>query len=220
MNMRRRIVWIASIALLWGVGGTTVPAFAARTGVPASLTQAGEYAEDIYDAAKACNCKSAETLYAKLQSAVKRVKTDVNDQKANKNKLDKAVAELGSAVKSKNKQSAMESANTITYIAAEMSRPYAQVVPVEVTELDYYGRELEIWSAAKNMTRLQQAASGMRTAWQTVRPRVISHGGTAQARKFDSLMSQLAKAQTPADYGRLATPILDQVDMLEQVFTK
>jgi hypothetical protein len=216
MSTKRVILLVTFMVAMWGVAGIT-PAHAA---VPASLTQVGEYAEDIYDAAKTCNCKSAESKFNKLQGAVKHVKTDVADQEANKNKLDKAVATLGSAMKSKNKQAEMESANTITYIAAEMSRPYSPAVPVEVTELDYYGRELEIWSAAKNMTRLQQAASGAKTAWQTVRPQVISHGGSTHARKFDSLMSQLAKAQTPADYGRLATPILDQVDMLEQVFTK
>lgn len=209
------LVWIAGSAV-WAA----TPACAQQPRMPVSLTQAGEYGENIYDAAKAGNWSSSKSILKKLKASLVHVRAEVGDQLTGKRDLDAATAALGSAISLKNRQTAMQNANRVTFLVAEMSRPYKQRAPVELTELDYYGRELEMWSAAKDMRRLQQAASGMTTSWRTVRPRVVSHGGKAQAGKFDSLMGRLAKAKTPTDYGRLATPILDEVDMLENVFLR
>ena len=66
-------------------------------------------------------------------------------------------------------------------------------VPVEVTRLDYYGRELEIWAEVGTMARLKATASGMRHQWDTVRWRVDS---------------------------RLASRVLEEVDHLASVFQR
>ena len=70
--------------------------------------------------------------------------------------------------------------------------------------LDYYGREFEIWSASGNAAQLKTTAKEFRQTWNTLRPAV-------QARNS-------SEAKAPAEYGRLATPVLNAVDNLEKVF--
>ena len=53
-----------------------------------------------------------------------------------------------------------------------------------------------------------------------MRPQVESHGGSAQAQKFDNLVAQVQAAKSDNEYGLLATAVLDQVDNLEKVFNK
>jgi hypothetical protein len=54
----------------------------------------------------------------------------------------------------------------------------------------------------------------------TVMPAEVERGGMAEAARFDSIIASVKAARTPAQFGRTATPVLDQVDMLEGVFTR
>ncbi|MEA5554728.1 hypothetical protein VB713_27760 [Anabaena cylindrica UHCC 0172] len=106
----------------------------------------------------------------------------------------------------------------MTLLAANITKEFEPKVPVEVTLLDYYGRELEIWSATGNTSQLKKTASEMRRTWNAVRPSILARGGTAQVQKFDGLVASVEAAKSSKDYGRLATPVLDEVDNLEKVF--
>ena len=64
--------------------------------------------------------------------------------------------------------------------------------------LDYYGRELEIWSATENIAKLKTTASEMRRTWDAVRPSILSRGGTAP-QKFDALVARVEAAKSPSD---------------------
>src|SRR5216683_6512216 len=50
--------------------------------VPASLANAGEYGENVYDYAKANDWKNAGVKIAALKDAIKQVRTDVENQRA------------------------------------------------------------------------------------------------------------------------------------------
>jgi hypothetical protein len=57
----------------------------------------------------------------------------------------------------------------------------------------------------------------MRQAWNSLRPTIEAHSKT-EAKKFEALVAQVESAKTPADYTRVATPVLNEVDNLEKLF--
>src|SRR5882762_6567275 len=185
--------------------------------VPTSLSNAGEYGENVYDYAKANDWKNADVKLAALKDAVKKVRTDVKNQSAAVDRLDTDAAAVDRAVTAKDRQAAMQEANQVTLDVANMTTAYKLSVPIEVTELDYYGRELEVWAQVKDATKLQTTAHEMRRTWDSLRPTIAAKSAT-EAKKFDALVAQVDAAKTPADYTRVATPVLDEVDNLEKLF--
>jgi PBP1b-binding outer membrane lipoprotein LpoB len=185
--------------------------------VPTSLANAGEYGENVYDYAKAKDWKNAEVKLAALKDAVKNVSTDVKSQSAAVNRLDTNVSALDRAVTAKNQQATMREANQVTLDVADMTTAYKLSVPVEVTKLDYYGRELEVWAQAKDANKLQVTARDMRQTWDNLRPSIETHSAT-EAKKFDTLVAQVESAKTPAASAQVATPVLNEVDNLEKLF--
>ena len=64
----------------------------------------------------------------------------------------------------------MLDANRVTLIAANLAEPFHPRLPSDITRLDYHGRELETWSAAKNEEKFEQAADGLEKTWGLVVP--------------------------------------------------
>lgn len=198
---------------------TTPAAGAVKPGaVPASLVNAGEYGENIYDFAKAKNWTKTSARLNALKDATKQLHADVSG--ANTSEFDSTVAALEKDIAAKDQQATMRDANHATLLTADMTASYKPAVPIEVVKLDYYGRELEVWSAAKDTAKLQTTASEMSRTWNALRPTLEAHGGATEAKRFGELIARVEAAKSPADYARLATPILDEVDNLEKVFEK
>ena len=199
---------------------TAGPASAAKPAaetVPASLSSAGEYGENIYDYAKANDWKNANLKLVSLKDAIKKVRTDVRNQSASIDSLEANVAAVDRAVTAKDRQATMREANQVTLAVANMTSAYQLSVPVEVTRLDYYGRELEVWGQAQDANKLQATVGEMRRTWDSLRPKIEAHS-KAEARKFEALIAQVGSARTSADYSRVATPVLNEVDNLEKLF--
>ncbi len=76
----------------------------------------------------------------------------------------------------------MHEANEVTLDVANMTAAYKLNVPVEVTRLDYYGRELEVWAQAQDTNKLQAAAREMRQTWDSLRPRIEAQSKTENLR--------------------------------------
>jgi hypothetical protein len=189
----------------------------AEKSVPTSLSNAGEYGENVYDFAKANDWKKADIKAAALRGAVKKVHADVNNKSAEIAILDRNVTDLEHAVTTRDRQAAMREANQVTLDVANMTTAYKLSVPVEVTRLDYFGRELEVWAQAKDADKLQATAREMRRTWDSLRPAIAAHSA-AETKKFDALVAQIESAKTPADYARVATLELNEVDNLEKLF--
>ncbi len=184
--------------------------------VPASLTNLGEYAENLYDLAQANKWTKTGAKLTSLQNTAKRLTTEYKDS-ADAD-LNKSIAALNQAVAAKNRQATMIYSNQVTLIATKMTVPFQPKVPVEVALLDYYGRELQIWAGTGNTAKLKTTTNEIRKTWDAVRPSIESHRGSVPAQKFDSLVTRLEAAKSSSEYGRIATPMLDEVDNLEKVF--
>lgn len=189
--------------------------------VPTSVSQVGEYGENIYEAAKANNWTQVTAKLTSLKDAAKKIDTESKiSENPNEDQLDAAITALNKAVSARNKLATMRAANQTTLLAANLSAPFNPPVPVQVTLLDYYGRQLEIAAAANNMNQLKETAKDMSRTWNALRPAIESHGGSAQAQQFDNLVTRVEAAKSSNEYGSLATPVLNQVDNLEKVFTQ
>lgn len=182
--------------------------------VPAVLKNAGELGENIYDAAKAGDWKTAE---AKLQELATAAET-ISKEKLGSPAVEGTLGKLEKTIPGKDKTATLVEANRITLEIADLTAKYDPAVPVEVVKLDYYGRELEIWAAAKNTPKLQETAKMIHQDWNSVKSKIESRGGPKAIVAFDSLVVKMDSAKTPNDYALLATPILDEVDNLEKVF--
>ncbi len=182
--------------------------------VPKALVDAGEFGENIYDAAKLDDWKIAETRLNELKAAVK----NLDNQKIGSPALDTTLANLEKAVSSKNKNAALEQSNTFTLEAADLTGKYNPKIPVKVTKLDYYGREIEIWAGEKDEAKLKSTTAEIRKTWDAVKPKIEAHNGTKQAAVFEDLVKKTEAAKSISDYAKLANPILDEVDNLENVF--
>ena len=193
---------LLAVSLAWC--GTAAAAEKPAAKLPASLADAGEFGENIYDAAKAKDWTAAGTKLASLKNAAKLLKIDLAgaaaEQKKNLDQLDIAIAAVEKTIAAKERQTSMEIANRITLIAADLTEPFHPQPPVAVTRLDYLGRELEMWSATGDLKKLQSAADELVAVWDKVWPEVEAKGGTAEATTFAKLVGQLKKAKAADDY--------------------
>lgn len=187
--------------------------------VPVTLSKIGGDGEDLYDQAKARQWPQMAAKMTDLKQRMPQLPTDLGGATENQIKLNASVVALEKSIAQKDKLGAMRVGNQITRLAADMSRPYKPAVPVEVTLLDYYGRELELGVLSKDPTSLTATVTQMRETWTTLRPVVVAHGGRVQANKFDLLMARAAATHSPTDFASIAATALNQVDGLEKVFT-
>ncbi len=182
--------------------------------VPASLIDAGEFGENIYDAAKIGDWKLANTKLNDLKIVAEKI----NAEKIGSANFEATLGKLEKVVANKDKNTSLIEANQMTLEVANLTAKYNPTVPVEVVKLDFYGRELEIWSAAQDESKLRETAQMIRQNWDAVKAKIEAKGGKKEAAAFENLVVKIEAAKTPADYAKLATPILDEVDNLEKVF--
>lgn len=183
--------------------------------VPKPLANAGEYGENVYDAARMGDWQTADQKVSALKDSASALSAGSAQQRT---ALDSQITSLEKAVAQRDTRAAQLESNQVTLTVAEMSVGYQNPVPVDVTKLDYLGRELQIWSASGNQQQLDRTAAEIQSTWQSVRPQVVANGGAAEAHKFDGIVAQLDQAQSPQQHAALAQPVLAQVDYLEKVF--
>lgn len=205
----------------------TPPALAAPDPVPTAVAGLGHHAENAFDMAKAADWAKARASTDSLRAAVGMLPDTgvaaTPDAGRLRSEVMTATAALDRAVTARDATVAQREANRLTELGARLASPYGPRVPAGVTLLDFYGRELELGAAqatGSGAEKLLETAAAVRRTWDEVRPQVLARGGTAEAASFDSLVTRLSAARVPADYARLATPVLDQVDHLERVFTR
>jgi hypothetical protein len=223
----RTIILLGSVVAVAACGGGGNANFADTTATTVAFVEApatpfyeivGHHAENAYDQVKAANWPAARAAVDSLNAAMRSSRAQ--DTLDHGTDLRAALARLDTAVTRRARGQGLRDANQLTQLGAAMAAPHNPPVPTSVTMLDYFGRELEIGAEARDAGQLSRAASGIREAWTGLRPQVVAHGGTAEAVRFDRVVADVAAARTPAQYGRTATPVLDQVDALEIVFTK
>ena len=184
--------------------------------VPAVVDSLGTAGEDLYDAVQAGSWSTAAKLVAELDSGGRHAPLAVatlNDS------LRKVVDSLRAAVTAHQQRAAANEANRATYLAAEMTKPYTSPTPTEVLLLDYEGRELVLANAEGDSARLNRTTSDIHTLWASLGPRVIARGHQTAATRTAAIIARIDAARTRSQWRAASTALLDQVDVLERVFT-
>jgi hypothetical protein len=188
--------------------------------MPAAVTAIGTYGEDLYDQAKLGDWKKAAILMDSLDLSSKYLPASDSRIEPQRTRLIGILDTLRTALNKHERLNAQEASNLVTYVSAKMTDVYRPPVPTEVLLLDFYGRELEIWSALKNQAKLDQTVADLKSTWESLKPAIVSRQGSALILHTDSLVAKIGAAKTPANLAKLATPFLDEVDEMEKVFTK
>lgn len=182
------------------------------------LNKISDYATSIYNIVKLKKWREAEPDIARLQTSFQQLKNEMNMSNAELAQLYSNITALKSSVAA-NSHQAMCDANQMTLTTAKLAKHFDPKVPIEVAMLDYYGRELEIWTATENTTKLRTAVEKLRQTWEALRPSIQSRGGSTQLENFeDTLIALVEKASSPTEYSLLATPILGEVKNLRKLF--
>lgn len=214
---RVRMYFLTAAMLAAAVSGSSSRAAAQ---VPGSVNAVAEYGEDLYDAISAGRWNRARAIADSLGRAAAGIPYGDVRLATFRAGLEAQLDTIRSATDSRSRIEGMEAANRVTFIAANMTRPFAPEPPAEIALLDFHGRELQVWAAAKDPLRLGRAAAELRATWNAARPLVQGRGGAQAAATMETYVAKAERAKTPAEYARAAVPILDQVDVIERVFRK
>lgn len=182
--------------------------------MPKAVADVGTHGENLYDHARKRDWVNAVIAMDSLEQSAQALQPDESAQ------LRAVLDSLRPAVAGRRRDDAIRLSNAVTRIGAALTERYQPSTPADIVRLDYYGREIEIQAARKNLGGLRVTAADLVRTWDAVKPQVLARGGVVAAARTDSLVASLNEARTPADFARLATPILDVVDELEKAFAK
>ncbi len=183
-----------------------------------TLKQMADSAKTIYSLVKADNWVEANKHLASIQTMTQSLKANSEISKAELAKFDPLITPLENLITAR-QHSAMDTANHLAMIATQLAISSEPQISKQVAMLDYYSRELEIWSERSNPTKLKAVADQIQQTWATLRPEVQTHAALSQVQKFDdTLFALLQTATSTTEYSLLATPLLAEVNTLQHLF--
>lgn len=178
-------------------------------------------AKDIYEHAKSNKWKHVANKLNAIRKTEQSYAFATNENNsALLQKLLEATADLEQTVTQQRRLDTMIYANRITMIGAKMAAPLNPRIPTNVAIIAYSARKLDILSETHHVDKMSEVVYKIHLAWQSLIPQVIEHGGSKEIKKFAEIMKRLETAKTPEEYGRLASSVLDEVNILEQLFPK
>lgn len=178
-------------------------------------------ARDIYEKTEANHWKH---LDKKMNSIVKIEQllpsvTPEKDMSYYKNLMD-VTSELERAIASQDRIVAMKSANKVMILGASLAEAHSSPVPINVAVIAYCGRKLEILSETENVLDLSDTVAKLHLSWQQLIPLVTAYGGLKEVKRFAEIMKRLESAKTPDEYGRLASSVVEEINIIEKIFKK
>ena len=178
-------------------------------------------AKDIYEKAEVNRWKH---LDKKLSSIVKveQLLPSVTPEKDMPyyNNLMGVTSELERAIASQDRIVAMKSANKVMILGARLAEAHSSPVPINVAVIAYCGRKLEILSETENVLDLSDTVAKLHLSWQQLIPLVTAYGGLKEVKRFAEIMKRLESAKTPDEYGRLASSVVEEINIIEKIFKK
>jgi hypothetical protein len=175
-------------------------------------------AKTIYSLVKLGNWAETTDYLASLEKMTQSLQANPKINETEVAKLNSWIVPVRNLIAAK-QPLAMDAANQLAMIASQLTIQSDSKLPLEVAMLDYYGRELEIWSARGNIVKLKGIANKIEQIWHDLRPSIQSESRFVQVQTLeDTLIALLDAANSPAQYNLLLAPLLAEVNNLQQVF--
>lgn len=176
-------------------------------------------ARDIYEKTEANHWKH---LDKKMNSIVKveQLLPSVTPEKDMPyyNNLMGVTSDLEWAIASHDRINAMKSANKVMILGARLAEMHNSPVPINVAVIAYCGRKLEILSETENVLDLSDTVAKLHLSWQQLIPLVSAYGGIKEVKRFAEVMKHLESAKTSDEYGKLASSVVEEIEIIEKIF--
>ena len=184
---------------------------------PSSLTQIGESAKSLFDAAYASDWSAAANLMQSMSESASELpatlpKPDLVAQ------LQSRLGDVRQTISMHQRIETMDDANSLTRLVADLSAEFQTQVPYEAVMLGYYGRQLELGIASTRPASLTQASTDLRSTWNRIEPAIERRGHIDDARRFTDIVVQLEGARRPADFVAPTRAELSEADRIEKLF--
>lgn len=196
-------------------------------GVPAALLDLESRAESAYDHAIAGASTEVVIDADRIAEAWKSYRPQAVEEGLSTTtltELDAAVAGLLASALGPSEPVALgRTANRISGSMDQLFELHDPVVPPDIIELDYLGREIALDGMDANVARAAADVDALTARWALVRVRVEDAGGAREATSFEESLSAIRTAVAAADGATItaqANELLDRVDGLEGVFAK
>lgn len=156
--------------------------------ISSALGQISESGEDAYDSVKVGNWLQAQKQLSTLRQAQSKLADEMSTPKMDMAGIKAGISDFALAIVNKNQMKAMDAANRITLHAIQITATFKSVQPLELSMLDYLGRELELAALARDASKIQDTIRQIIQTWEILKPNVQAHGGSVQAKHFDTVV--------------------------------
>lgn len=184
---------------------------------PAALKQLGDIASALFEAARAADWQEASIQLRAMDEATHSLPMRLPDSDADA-QLRSRITAVHRNVNERRVVASMEHANAITRLVAEISGRFQNSVPLEISMLSYYGRQLELGAVSRRPAVWKKATTDLRTTWNSIEPKVLQRGDTADAKQLTDIVAQLDGDRRPADVASTAHAELATAAKLRQMF--
>jgi len=133
-------------------------------------------------------------------------------------KINSSLDALEKAASAKDRKSALVAANQLSLAMIYIAGKYNPAIPMGISLLEYYGRELQIWSAFKDPEKLRSTVKDISATWDVLKGPVRARGGIAEEKVISALVFGLEKASSNDEVMRIYPQLLKQVSRLEKLF--
>lgn len=219
--MITRTVLIAVMLLL--MAGKFADAQEDKTPLPADLAYVAEKAEDIIDYYQGGEWTSAlaivDSMSAREESVEAELRAD-NLPSSSAYLFDYFLFELRELTRQQTQSlQAAITANQITALLIDAESHYAHRVPLEISWMDYLGREIVLLAQyPEDEMTLHHRIAEIEDTWTKIEADVNEHNGSAVALEVDAEISKLLVTDSRPEMITDANRILELVDDLEKLY--
>jgi hypothetical protein len=184
---------------------------------PAALTEIGDSAVWLFDAADAADWPAAADRLASMSESAAALPDHLEPSDVTA-KLEPLLEDVNERVTAHDRVATLEDANAMTRLVAELSGQFQTSVPFEAVLLGYYGRQLVVGVVAGRPSVLARATIDLRSTWDTLRGRIEENGWIDEARRFTDIVVQIEAAVRPADFVAATRSERTEADRIQLLF--
>ncbi len=184
---------------------------------PRSLSELGPAAAAVFDDARDGRWAEAQSEVDGVETLLHQLPTGLGPPDLLQ-RLGRSARLLAQSVRRHDRFHAMDWANSLTRIGADLSRTFEVTEPIEVPLMAYYGRQLEIDVAAPRRDHLRQTKADLVQTWDALRPQLERRGDVDDVRRVSDLVVSIEGTGSREEIDRLARSEVAAIARIQKVF--